>query len=292
MKKYAILVNTCDKYSDAWPTFFYLLSQTWKSDMPNIYLNTENKKCEIESVEVVTAGKIKPDCWGERLRNALSHVKEDYVLMMLEDFYYESPINIDVIDKCADAMEKDKKIMSFQLVPASEVYRGEVKDTYEEYEGFALRERKGTYTFIAGPTLWRKSDLIKLTRPSDTPWTWEWYGSFRTQLYGKKIYCWKSFDNPVFDYDIAHGGAIHGGKWVGYKMRELEEKYGIIIDMSKRDVVEDWIKDRDIKTQVHNKPSRSIWRKIVDRIKGKMNSLHRKSITFNNILYGGIRRLF
>ena len=56
--------------------------------------------------------------------------------------------------------------------------------------------------------------------------------------------CWKNWKtDPIFDYDIKHGGAVHRGKWVGYKVRELEKKYNYKLDYGKREVVEDWMKD-------------------------------------------------
>lgn len=288
MSKYAILVNSCDKYNDAWPAFFHILSKTWGTNLPPIYLNTEKSVCDVACAEVITLNEIKPGTWGERLKGALKRIESEYVLMMLEDFYYESPIKVGTIDKCVEAMENDRNILSFQMVPASEVYRGEVKNANEEFEGFALRDRKGTYTFIAGPTLWRKNDLIKLTKSTDTPWTWEWYGSFRTWLYGKRIYCWKSFDNPIFDYDIAHGGAIHGGKWVGYKVKELEEQYHISIDTSKRGVEEDWIKRSD--SQPKRVISKSICRKIVGLGNVAIKYIQNNSVILSNVLYGLLMR--
>lgn len=95
---------------------------------------------------------------------------------------------------------------------------------------------------MAGPALYRREDLIKLTKPNDTPWDWEFFGSYRVKAYGKDVYFWENQFNPIFSLDIIHGGAIHRGKWVGYKMRELQEQYGYKLDYGNREVVEDWLK--------------------------------------------------
>ena len=283
MLDYCILVNSCDAYRDVWPFFFYLLKKNWKADeIPEIYLNTESQSYYEDGLDVVTLNHVDKCAWGERLLAALARIEHEYVLMMLEDFYYESPIKVDIIDECVKRMSADRSILSFQLVPASEVYRREVKPENRVIPGFALRERKGTYTFIAGPTLWRKSDLINLTKQKDSPWDFEWYGSFRTQLYGKKIYCWESFDNPVFDYDIAHGGAVHGGKWVGYKMRELEKKFDYELDYGDREVVEDWILDGAQK-QVAPQRKRN---KVIRIILSKYEKWKYTIKEYENVLYG------
>lgn len=44
MNNLTIIVNSCDKYEDAWNPFFKLMEIHWpKSDKYQIILNTENK---------------------------------------------------------------------------------------------------------------------------------------------------------------------------------------------------------------------------------------------------------
>lgn len=238
------MVNTCDAYRDAWPMFFYILQKTWQGEMPKIYMNCEKEKYEVEGLNITVLNcRNKSMAWGQRLIEALNRIESDYVLMMLEDFYYEQPIKVDIIERCLKWIQEDESILSFQLVPAGEVYYDRSKAKKETYPGFLKRERKGSFTFIAGPTLWRKADIVALTMNSDTPWEWEFFGSMRTRLYGKKVYCWRNDMPPIFDYDIAHGGVIHRGRWVGYKVKELEKKYEYVMDYGDREIVEDWMKE-------------------------------------------------
>ena len=55
----AILVNSCDKYEDAWDPFFKLLKIQWPDCPYRIYLNTEFKNyvCDCFDVEVINSGK-------------------------------------------------------------------------------------------------------------------------------------------------------------------------------------------------------------------------------------------
>ena len=50
---------------------------------------------------------------------------------------------------------------------------------------------------------------------------------------------------PIFVYDVYHGGAVHRGKWVGYKVRELIDNYKLDLDINKRGYVEDWRTDKE-----------------------------------------------
>ena len=248
MHKYSILVNSCDGYSDTWPTFFYLLKKNWKGEVPTIYLNTESKQFNYPDLDIrvlnLLPGKSKNIAWGERLIDCLQRIEDEYIINMLEDFYFESSIDVDIIDKCYDYLLVNNKRAYFQLIAAGECESDEPTLQPQLFTGMVERKRFANWTLTAGPSLWRKTDWINLTKSSDTPWFWEFGGSRRTWFYGKKIYSWKEQkSHPIFDYDIVHGGAIHRGSWVGYKMKEIENRFNIKINYGNRNVINDWIID-------------------------------------------------
>ena len=117
MHKYSILVNSCDGYSDTWPTFFYLLKKNWKGEVPTIYLNTESKQFNYPDLDIrvlnLLPGKSKNIAWGERLIDCLQRIEDEYIINMLEDFYFESSIDVDIIDKCYDYLLVNNKIAYF-----------------------------------------------------------------------------------------------------------------------------------------------------------------------------------
>jgi hypothetical protein len=271
--KYAILVNTCDAYSDAWDMFLFILKKTWNSEFPRIYFNTENGKVVDNDIRItmLNTGGEKNIQWGDRLLSCLNKIGEEYVLMLLEDFYFEKPIRVDMIEKTIHYMNHNKNIAAFQFVPAGDCYKDNFKP-YKTYYGGYARRKYDHNCLIAGPTMWRKSDLIKFTTKKDSPWEWEYFGSFRTWIYGKEIYCWFDKSDPIFAYDIVHGGAIHRGAWVGYKIKELGEKYNYSLDYGDRKVVYDWLKDEKPEYVPKYKRIKSIFRN--------------RSKIFLSILYG------
>jgi len=209
--------------------------------IPRVYLNCESLQYKDDDLEVITLNNPNARAWGERLLNCLEKIDSEFVLMMLEDFYYEDVIKTDVIDKCVDYMLADDSILNFQLIPNAEEKKLAANE--QKYPGFIQREKFGYFKLAAIPSLWRKSELMRYTKKNDTPWDWEYFGSLRTWLNSNKVYCWTSFTDCVFKYDDKHGGAIHRGKWVGYKIEELSKKYNFPFDYGQREIEYDWIKD-------------------------------------------------
>ena len=270
---YSILINSCDAYSDVWESFFFILNRTWKDSLPKIYLNTEKKNFTKYNV-ITLNNKFGNTHWGKRLINCLERIDDEYVLMMLEDFLFESNINVERIKTALEMMKNDNNLAAIQLIPQGECCDRKYKDM-----GFVERVKRGRFTIVAGPTLWRKTDLISITKPSDNPWEWEYFGSFRTWFWGKRFLCWCNISNPIFVYDVEHGGAIHRGKWVGYKVQELEKKYGISIISDQRDIVYDWMENDKEK-------------KIVPRIKRIKSIIHNRTKIILEIGYGLRLRFF
>lgn len=60
----SLLVNSCDAYCDTWKPFFLILNNRWKNLNIPIYLNTENKKFEMENLDIRTINFTKKAEWG------------------------------------------------------------------------------------------------------------------------------------------------------------------------------------------------------------------------------------
>lgn len=276
-KKFSILINSCDKYSDAWPMFFHLLKANWNTNFPYIYLNTESKTYQDEHLRIKMLNSLSDYStknWGSRLLDCLERIQSEYILMMLEDFYYESQIDVSTIGESIEYLDNHPEIAAIQYIHASECFKTTPNAQIASSSVFIKRPKFGKFKIVAGPSMWRKSDLMKLTKRNDSPWDWEYFGSYRTYFYGQHFYCLANKEHTVFEYDIAHGGAIHRGKWVGYKMRELEKKYNFTIDYGDREIEEDWMEVSDF-----IQPSLPVYKRLNSIISNRL-----KIVT--NVLYG------
>lgn len=206
-----VIVNTCDAYSDIWSAFFALYDKNWAEGKAyRILLNTESRSFSYAGLNIVTCNHAKA-AWGHRLYNTLKAAKTEYVLLLLEDFFFGNRVNHDYILYCLDIMDKNKNIacINFQ------------KPTYgnnvtSEYRWLDKRKNGDEYTLSCQPTLWRRKKLLKLINKNDSPWQFEIFGSQRTALYPKFEFYILSKEAPnVFGYDWygLDGCGVHKGKW-------------------------------------------------------------------------------
>lgn len=197
LDKISIIYNTCDKYESLWPGFFSLLYKYWPNCKNDIVLNTERKTYEHEGLNIKRPDSYNEGCsWSQRLINSLNSVKTPYVVMILDDFYLKSPVNLEKLTQCVQRMDSDPdiKLFTFGWQPGP---NGE----YVADSDFELRGRFAKYRVNAQIGLWRVSYLKKILRTDENPWQFELNGSFRSSLIGGKLYALKKDAPLVFDYD-------------------------------------------------------------------------------------------
>ena len=152
MQECAVIVNSCDKYEDAWHPFFRLFDIMW-SDCPyDVYVNPETKDC----TETLHGGPIKTlhppktrYSWTKRLKYALQQIDSEYVITFLEDFFLMSPVRQDVIDKSIDLMQRNCNIAGIELYITART------DKVYDY-GFVEKNPESTCLLNTYTWLWRK----------------------------------------------------------------------------------------------------------------------------------------
>ena len=98
----AILVLSCDKYAAIWPTFFDFFFKYW-SDCPfPIYLGTNSERYVRAGVIQVFSNK--KTTWSEELAVILNQIKEENILIILEDYFIYEKVNNKEIYKCIDVL--------------------------------------------------------------------------------------------------------------------------------------------------------------------------------------------
>lgn len=233
MNNFTIIVNSCDKYEDAWDPFFRLMEINWpESENYKIILNTETKDyiCNYHNVKTVCSGNI---AWSKRLKNILETVDTDFVLFFLEDFFLRSPVNQEMFEEAYNLISENDDIGYIGLKNTPErVFKDK---NYIPTERFFSRDLLATNCRItAMSVLWRKSWLIELLDEKENPWEFENNASVRSRNYPYKVLEINNINGvcpPVFDFEdkIKYGYGITHGQWLP-KNKELFEKYNIEVN--------------------------------------------------------------
>ena len=195
-----------------------------------VYLNTESQNFGLEGHAIECLHPIspldkkgRPISWSNRLRQALERVDSQYIMLMLEDFFLQSPVRNDVVIDCLKWMHEDPTIghIDFYHEPFVDgLVRGE----------FSLVDSSYDYAMNTLPGLWRKDFLISMLR-DENPWDFEFYGTGRWRRTSVKIYTHRGEFPPVFDFglDPELGYGIFRGKWLKNN-KALFDQYGIEVD--------------------------------------------------------------
>lgn len=229
----SVLVNSCDKYEDAWMPFFKLAEKYWSDCRFRYYLNTEAKSFSAEGLDVgvlnvqgESADKQLP--WGKRLKDCLNRIDTPYVILMLEDFFLQASVDQQELERCINLMESDPRYTAIyfkQIDGFTEVYDKEPK--------YFLMSENIMYKLNLQAGLWRKSYLEALIGDEDSPWSFEFVAQNRLEGQDKLFLCSRAgthydYEGAVFPYLTGRttGYGIWTGKWL-WNNDKLFRKNGI-----------------------------------------------------------------
>ena len=224
-----VVICSCDDYEDVWELFFCSFRENWHDCEYNLLLNTEAKQIDISGVSVFNSEYLKgKDKWGERLINVLNGVLTEYVIVLYDDYVLNGQVDSDEISKCIKRMEANNNIAAFYLTSCSPHL---TKD--KEFSKFDRVAKRADYKLNSAPAVWNRKKLLSYLRNNDTPWAWEYFGSYRAYKTRDLFYQVKSDGHDVYPY-FTSGGVIYRGKWQEKYVRPLIERYKLTLDLSKR----------------------------------------------------------
>ena len=203
--KFTLLISSCDSYLHLLPNFAALERKYFKVDCPKIFVGeTEGA----DSFFSILPGKIP---WGARILTALEEVKTEYVIFVLDDYFFSRQIKEEELNGYISLIEKynaDKLILDGHH-PDYRLRKLEETDLYilENYSMYLTSIQFGLH----------KTDFLKKTIKSHyTPWDYEILGSIEVAALDPKILL-KIAPRPYF-------GALRRGQWEPGIDQFLEEE--------------------------------------------------------------------
>jgi len=206
----AILVSSCDKYSDLWPTLESSFNRYWPDCSYPKYLHAN----EITSAahpdsqfNVLSTGRDRD--WSTDLKIALSKLDHEYLLIWIDDAFLKSEVDHFQFDRLVSFVSKNR-IDGLRLRKNPRLPR------YGEMKLGEVPENTPYRQTVFG-MIWKKDSLALALKNGESPWDFEVLGSYRNP--NLKI-CSLSYDF----FQIHHG--VIGGKWIrGMKTRLVKQGY-------------------------------------------------------------------
>jgi len=195
MNDIAIIIPSCDKYSDVWELLIQSIEKFMCGDVPKIYLLTNSINFKHPLVHTITIGD--DISWSDNLSKALDRIDEEYVLMWIDDLILLNDLNwSDIQSKIQWFFEEKGDYIRLIPTPVG------VNKT-KPFSKIAVNDYYRSSTVFS---IWRKERLERILAPGESAWQFEIIGTDRTKKYQK----WYASSEYLVNYtNLVIKGRIH-----------------------------------------------------------------------------------
>ncbi len=198
----AVVVLSCDKYSDLWRPFFELFFRHW-SDCPfPVVLFANQATYDDPRVTTVLSG-IDPD-WSTSVKRCLAQVPQRHVCLFFDDVFLDQPVRVVHIKRLTDwVATQDPDYLRFRRFP---------KPDQRLNADFGLCVAGRPYrTSVFG--IWKREVLMDLMREGESAWDFEHRSVARSAKYSKFHGVYEEY------FSYIHG--VEKGLWIRSAVQQL-----------------------------------------------------------------------
>lgn len=200
----AVLVVSCDNYSDLWQPFFTLFRRFW-SDCPfQVYLLSNHIQCSEPEITTILVGD--DISWSDNVQCGLKQIKQDYVFMFIEDLFLVDRVQTErIVELFCWIIEAEANYVRLNPHPKPD-------KPYNDLVGLVSA---GTiYRTATVLSVWKKDVLSDLLMAGENAWEFELKGTMRSDKYDNFFSTWQKL---LF----VENGVIKG-KWQRHVLNRLK----------------------------------------------------------------------
>lgn len=275
------LINSCDKYEDAWHPFFECLWHFAGELSYPIILNTETKCYSSPHYPIlcVNTDTKKRLTWSERLLHVLDSVQTEFVFFLLEDYFLKDTFDRCRFEKVIKYMKENPDVCIVDIRPRwaeNMEEKAANQKRFLDIEDSFIERNNEKFNITCSPGVWRTEALRSLLRTHEDVWDFERYVGVRAKKYGWKVIRFDTRTPAVYDYDdqiLGSGMGITAGHWLP-ENKPFFEKLGITVNYDRLGIMDAKSID-EIRKQVRRNPVNLI-KKIPTKIRKQI--LRKKSL--------------
>jgi len=195
MNDIAVIVPSCDKYSDVWELLMQSIERFMCGNIPKIYLITNSINFKHPLVRTITIGD--DISWSDNLSTALDKIDEKYVLMWIDDLILIDDFNWNnILSKIQWFFKEEGDYIRLNPTPAG----------INKVNSFSKIATNDYYRSSTVFSIWRKERLEEILASGESAWQFEIIGTDRTNKYQK----WYASSEYLVDYvNLVIKGKIH-----------------------------------------------------------------------------------
>jgi hypothetical protein len=218
--KIAVLVVSCDKYSDLWNPFFRLFRHFWPDCPFSVYLLSNNIGSGIPQVKDLLVGD--DVSWSDNLRKALTRLKEDYIFLFIEDLFLTGVVDSErVLSVLEWMLEADANYVRMNPYPPPDRNINDI---------VGVVSKGAVYRTSTVVSVWKKEVLFDLLEPGESAWDFEVYGAVRSDGYDR-FFSTKEVQFPVLN-------TIVKSKWHTGVVKKIHSlNLDVHIDLTRREMM-------------------------------------------------------
>ena len=185
--KCAIIVSSCDKFSDLWTPFFRFFFKYWPECPFEVFLIANQQPFEYPGVHTIYTGE--DGHWAANTLKALETVKHDYILYLQEDYLFQNAVDETLFETMFRQMiEYDVSCLRLEPRPGADA-------VFSGSDVFGLISPGQKYRVSLQAALWKRASLIAITKNGENGWEMEHQGSLRADQ-SDLLFC-SVFETPA-----------------------------------------------------------------------------------------------
>ena len=213
-----IIVLSCSKNEETFAPFRHCLEKYYPNHPEVIYFTDGIVNPYYKTIVVPH----DLEHWTTGLREFLSQIDDEQVLLMIDDCFIRKPVDEERIKKASKLLKGNIACMNFELT-------FDVTDEFTDYKGWFKRQKGSMFEVSLMCGLWNRHKLMKVIERDCDPWTIE----LEQDSCGFEY--WINADDFIIDwgYRTFKPCGIVKGKWTK-ECKEFFDKEGLIVDYSKK----------------------------------------------------------
>ncbi len=231
----AVVISSCDRYSDLWKPFFTLLFRYWPDCPWPLYLQSNHQTFDDTRVTTIAVGDDSD--WSTGFARFLDQVPHRYVVVLMEDYLLTKPVRtaeLSALARTAGSLDA----ACLRLFPCPGPDR-----PLSDHPGLGEIAVGAAYRLSLQAALWDKAALAALLVPGESAWELELKGSGRADRVARPFLSVER--SPTADYALPYFcTGVEKGRWLRPALR-LCRREGIAIDLARRPaepLLFDWVR--------------------------------------------------